>query len=41
MLATGTCTHLKMRKLHTKVAIFPPFQSTILQTFFGLTKFFY
>ena len=31
---------LKMRKLHNNCVIFPAFQSTILRTFFELTKFF-
>ncbi len=31
---------LKMRKLHSNCDIFSAFQSTILRTFFELTKFF-
>ena len=31
---------LKMSKLHNECAILPAFQTTILRTFFELTKFF-
>ena len=31
---------LKIRKIRTKCAVSPAFQSTILRTFFELTKFF-
>lgn len=38
---SGIVNNLKMRNLSAKCVDYPAFQSTILQTFFGLTKFFY
>ena len=40
-MIVGIVNNLKMRNLSSKCAKYPAFQSTILQTFFGLTKFFY
>ena len=38
---SGMVNNLKMRNLSIRCVKYPAFQSTILQTFFGLTKFFY
>jgi hypothetical protein len=38
---SGMVNNLKMRNLSIRCVNYPAFQSTILQTFFGLTKFFY